>query len=66
MTEAFSKYLVQYKFELITANISDISIILAVAHKEFLKLNFEAQKQEGAVIYDVKGIPDKNLTDGRL
>lgn len=42
------------------------ALILAVAHKEFLKLNFDVQKQAGAVIYDVKGILDKNLSDGRL
>lgn len=42
------------------------ALVLAVAHNEFLKLNFEAQMKDGAVIYDVKGILDKNLTDGRL
>jgi len=39
---------------------------LAVAHNEFLKLNFEAHKEAGAVIYDVKGILEKEVTDGRL
>ena len=42
------------------------AIILAVAHNEFLQLNFEAHKEAGAVIYDVKGILDKKVTDGRL
>ncbi|MFA6630823.1 MAG: UDP binding domain-containing protein, partial [Kiritimatiellia bacterium] len=42
------------------------AIVLAVAHKEFLGLNFEAHKKAGAVIYDVKGILSKVLTDGRL
>jgi UDP-N-acetyl-D-galactosamine dehydrogenase len=41
-------------------------IILAVAHNEFLSLDLKAHKQAGAVIYDVKGILDKGLTDGRL
>jgi UDP-N-acetyl-D-galactosamine dehydrogenase len=41
-------------------------VVLAVAHNEFLKLNFEAHKEAGAVIYDVKGILEKELTDGRL
>jgi len=39
---------------------------LAVAHNEFLKLNFEAHKEAGAVIYDIKGILEKDLTNGRL
>jgi len=42
------------------------AIVLAVAHNEFLKLDFEAQKQAGTVIYDVKGILEKKVTDGRL
>lgn len=42
------------------------ALILAVAHNEFLQLNFEAQKEAGAVIYDVKGILSKDLTDGKL
>lgn len=42
------------------------ALILAVAHNEFLKLNFEAQKDAGVIIYDVKGILNKKLTDGRL
>lgn len=42
------------------------AIVLAVAHNEFLQLNFEAHKNAGALIYDVKGILDKNLTNGRL
>jgi UDP-N-acetyl-D-galactosamine dehydrogenase len=41
-------------------------IILAVAHKQFLALDLNAHKQTGTVIYDVKGILDKTLTDGRL
>ncbi|MDL1914013.1 MAG: nucleotide sugar dehydrogenase [Bergeyella sp.] len=32
------------------------TIILGVAHKEFLSLNFEALKKENAVVYDVKGV----------
>jgi UDP-N-acetyl-D-galactosamine dehydrogenase len=32
------------------------AIVLAVAHKEFLDLNFEQLKSENAVVYDVKGV----------
>ena len=42
------------------------AIILAVAHKEFLSLNLKEHKELGAVIYDVKGVLDKGVVDGRL
>jgi len=40
------------------------AIILAVAHNEFKNLNLT--KKDNQVIYDIKGILDKNLVDGRL
>jgi len=41
------------------------AIVLGVAHKEFLPIDFEALKKEKAVVYDVKGIiTDK--ADNRL
>jgi len=42
------------------------AIVLAVAHEEFLSLDFDDHKDAGTVIYDVKGILDKKLTDGKL
>ena len=42
------------------------AIILTVAHRHFLTIDLDAHKQTGTVIYDVKGILDKALTDGRL
>lgn len=42
------------------------AIILAVAHKEFLKINLQDHKDNGCIIYDVKGILNKAVTDGRL
>ena len=42
------------------------AIILAVAHKEFCKLNLEKLKSENTVIYDIKGILPVDLIDGRL
>ncbi|EMS77635.1 nucleotide sugar dehydrogenase [Desulfotignum phosphitoxidans] len=42
------------------------AIILAVAHRQFLEIDLNAHKQTGTLIYDVKGILDKSLTDGRL
>ena len=42
------------------------AIVLAVAHKEFLQINIQEHKDNGCVIYDVKGILEKDETDGRL
>ena len=43
------------------------AIILAVAHNEFQDLDIQILKNpEGAVVFDVKGILDFAITDGRL
>lgn len=43
------------------------AIILGVAHKEFSDLNLvDLKKDDTSVIYDVKGIIDRNIVDGRL
>lgn len=42
------------------------AIILAVAHKEFLSIDLKKHLNENGVIYDVKGILDRNIIDGRL
>jgi len=42
------------------------AIILALAHKEFLKIDLNAHNNNGTVIYYVKGILEKGVTDGRL
>lgn len=41
------------------------TIVLGVAHNEFLKMNWETFKKDKCVVYDVKGIVTKNI-DGRL
>lgn len=41
-------------------------VILAVAHKQFKELDFSYLKKNGAVIYDVKGILNKEIVDNRL
>ena len=41
-------------------------IILAVAHKIFLKMNLVNFKINNGFIYDVKSVLDKNLISGRL
>ena len=42
------------------------TIIIAVAHKEFARLDVQQLIGEKKVIYDVKGIMDKEVVDGRL
>ena len=42
------------------------AVILAVSHKEFLSLDIKSMVKDGGVIYDVKGVLDRNLIDGRL
>jgi UDP-N-acetyl-D-glucosamine/UDP-N-acetyl-D-galactosamine dehydrogenase len=41
------------------------AIVLGVAHKEFLDLDFEKLKKENAILYDVKGVL-KIEVDGNL
>jgi UDP-N-acetyl-D-galactosamine dehydrogenase len=40
--------------------------ILAVAHKEFKSMNIKNLVESGGVIYDVKGLLEENLVDGKL
>lgn len=42
------------------------AVINAVAHKQFAELDVCALCKDTGVIYDVKGILDKNIVDGRL
>ena len=42
------------------------AVILAVAHKEFLNLDIKSLVKEVGVVYDVKGILDRNIIDERL
>ena len=42
------------------------SVVLAVAHKEFLGVDWRSRTRKGGIIYDVKGCLDKGMTDARL
>jgi len=42
------------------------AIVLAVAHNEFRQIDLAAHKSSGTIIFDVKGILDKQLVDQRL
>jgi UDP-N-acetyl-D-galactosamine dehydrogenase len=42
------------------------AVILAVAHREFMKIDFQSFKSRGAILYDVKGILPRELVHARL
>jgi len=42
------------------------AVILAVAHREFMNIDFERLKAHGAILYDVKGILPFELVHARL
>ena len=53
----------------ITSEINSVkydAIILAVSHKEFLDIDMRSLLADNGVIYDVKGILDRDTIDGRL
>ena len=42
------------------------AVVLAVAHNEFSRLDVRSMVREGGVVYDVKGVLDRSIIDGRL
>lgn len=42
------------------------AVILAVAHEHFLNIDVRSLIRDGGVVFDVKGILDRNVVDGRL
>lgn len=42
------------------------AIVLAVAHQQFLTIDFESYKAKGAIIFDTKSFIDRDLVDARL
>lgn len=42
------------------------AVILAVAHQEFMKMDIRTLVKDGGVVYDVKGILQRDVVDGRL
>ena len=62
---------VQHEYQIEISNTLDTTkkydaIILGVAHKEFLEIDIPSLLNENGVVYDVKGILDRNIIDGRL
>lgn len=61
----------QHEYQIEITNTLDATkkydaIILGVAHKEFLEIDIPSLLNENGVVYDVKGILDRNIIDGRL
>ena len=42
------------------------AVILGVAHQEFLNLDVRSLTTPQGVVYDVKGVLDRSIIDGRL
>ena len=42
------------------------AIVLAVSHKEFLDIDFSSIKKDQSIVYDVKGVLNKEIIDKRL
>lgn len=66
-TEVLSQYNIITTNKLNTLPQKFDSIILAVAHKEFLEIDYNSlKKSKSSIIYDIKGVLDNNIIDGRL
>ena len=62
---------VKHEYQIEISNTLDATkkydaIILGVAHKEFLEIDIPSLLNENGVVYDVKGILDRTIIDGRL
>jgi UDP-N-acetyl-D-galactosamine dehydrogenase len=61
---------VQHEYGVVSAKTISVgeyqSVVLAVAHKEFKSLNIKNLVESGGVIYDVKGLLEEGLIDGKL
>lgn len=57
----------EYDLDLVKAPGNDYqAIVLAVAHDKFKDLNLNDLKAQNGIVYDVKGVLDKNIVNGRL
>lgn len=64
-SEVTAEYKMEASNEILYKNKYDAAI-LAVGHKEFYNIEFSKYLKNVHVIYDVKGLIDKNIVDGRL
>lgn len=61
--EVYHEY--QLKTETKLPDVKFDAVVLGVAHQEFLSLDFDKIRKEKSILYDVKGILEKNV-DGKL
>jgi len=64
-TEVKHEYNIDIINELDESNLYD-AVIVAVAHSEFLELDYRKIKRNNGVIFDTKACLDRSLVDGRL
>jgi UDP-N-acetyl-D-galactosamine dehydrogenase len=62
--EVYEEYGIQLEQKLKPKNYK--AVIVAVAHNEFLKIDYQAYKDQGAVIFDIKSFIDRKFSDARL
>ena len=63
--EVFEEYGVKLLRQL-DSNVKYQAIIACVAHDNFVDIDFKKYKDQGAVIFDVKGMLDRAVVDARL
>src|SRR5699024_2764298 len=65
--EVQQEYNIPCYAEFNSTSLSDYdAVILAVAHQEFLKLDFAKIQEKGGVVYDTKAALNREFVDGRL
>jgi UDP-N-acetyl-D-galactosamine dehydrogenase len=64
--EVKHEYDIDIKVDLKTISNDYVAIVLAVSHQEFIGFEFDKYLEKTNVIYDVKGILPKEMSDGRL
>ncbi len=64
--EVMHEYGVETMKELVTNGNTYDAIVLAVAHKEFAKLDLTTLSKPQSVVYDIKGVLNRDMVDGRL
>ncbi len=61
---------VKHEYKLATTNITPEAkydaIVLGVSHQEFLNLDLTPLRKSKSIVYDVKGVLQSNLVDGKL
>lgn len=62
--EVYKEYGIKLEQELTLKSYK--AVIVAVAHNEFLNIDYQAYKDQGAVIFDIKSFIDRRFADARL